>query len=415
MQAEQDDYNEWLLDHPEAGDGASASSDAKLTKIGIDMGSSTVKCSHLPPTSTTPTLVEDREGGRSTASYVYFDKSSSNDDDDFGEPVAGKMAKTRLHSSKEQYNVVSPLMSLLKVDGTDQTRDGFACAASAVMLGQVVIEAVEKRTGGKVQEVEGILTYPPQFTEIQRNALYGAACAVGFVDPRLVVAPVAVLKAAKILGILKGEQLGKPSLVIDVGHSMSTLSIVNAGGDEVTATSSLEMGGEYVEASLVKHLGNKFKASNNINILEDSLAVARLHESASEAIKELSKKTRCVIEIPFITADQTGPKHLHETVSRSVVSTIANEYIEETGSLKAKDIATLVSNNLLSLLTESKLTPFSLGSILVVGGASRQHHFQAGIRTAVSGIGGEDYAAKTLVIADSDVCEELAVLGATLC
>jgi molecular chaperone DnaK len=184
------------------------------------------------------------------------------------------------------------------------------------------------------------------------------------------------------------------------------------------ATTSAALGGETLQNLLVSHLGSKFLKSTSLDVTADPMALQRLHDAAAQMVAELSNKTRADADLPYITADAGGPKHLLETVSRQVLEQMLDEAVGSLGLLKdtafGTDAAAVVVNHLMDNLTAAKLTPADLGAVVLAGGASRAPAYAGAVRRAVNLLGGEDWGNKTLRVVEGELADELNVQGAAL-
>lgn len=253
-------------------------------------------------------------------------------------------------------------------------------------------------------------------------------------------------------GVIGKEAKANPCVVVDVGHSITHVSVVE--DDALVCSESVAMGGETLEVRgrpsifshhplllnftftnpqhntcnrltplppllaqnvLVDLLAEKFAKSNNgMDLLSDKLSLQRVHDAAFESIAELSNKSMCDVDLPFITADAEGPKHLNENISSGVLESAVNDNIKVHEGVEGDSIERVFTNLLMKNLEKSGKTPFDLGAILLVGGASRQPIFERSLKNAVGLMGGEDWASKTLIAIEGDKRAELTAIGASV-
>ncbi len=365
--------------------------------LGVDFGTSSVRVAIN--TGDKPVIVEDPVGDRSTPAYLYNDTDTSS-------MVVGKVALSKLHAGPQ--DVISPFDLLSSTDPS-------SAEPTSLLLREILSNAIDKRSAGTIGDVETVLTHPPSFTPEQTELLVNAGRFAGLSDPYVVAEPVATVIAAESLGVISAEQKSKPILVADFGHATSSFSIVSS--DQVQATNTVPFAGAAIQSLLVSHLSSQFSKQNkSINLLDDKIAKQRLHDAASTTISELAIKSRTDVDLPFITADASGPKHLQDTVSITVLNQLANERVGE--HLESKDLGSdvnaLVIQSIMKSLTEAGLTPMDLSTILVVGGASRQPIFHDAVKNAASMLGGEDFSSRVVKIVGGELTEELTALGACI-
>jgi molecular chaperone DnaK len=406
MNEEQEDYDAWKARFgPCEGEGADGnSSPVSIKVLGVDLGTSSLRCAISEANNNNaPELVEDREGGRSTPSYVFYESADAD-----AEAVTGRMAHQRLYSGP--YDVVSPW----KLISSSPEPDEASTKITAMMLRDVIVNAVDKKAAGSIGAVEGVLSYNPSFTKPQQAALVKAATIAGLIDPYIVCEPVGAAIAGEFNKLLTPEEKAKPVMVVDIGHAVASFSVVH--NDKLVATSSANAAGELLQDLLVKHLAEKFMESDKVDLLQDKMSVQKLYDAAAMAVVELSKKSRVDVDLPYITADASGPKHLQVPVSRQVLEQILNENVQDLLVSKdfGSDVGALVVGNFMQALTDAKLTPMQLGAVLLVGGASRSPIYKDAVQKALGMLGGGDWATRTLKVADGVMAEELTVQGVAL-
>merc|ERR1712190_46589 len=187
-------------------------------------------------------------------------------------------------------------------------------------------ETAESYAGGSVQKA--VVTVPAYFNDSQRQATKDAGKIAGLDVQRIINEPTA---AALAFGMDAKD--GQTIAVFDLGGGTFDVSILEISGGvfEVKATNGdTSLGGEDLDHLILQFLANEFKKSQGIDLSQDKLAVQRLREAAETAKIELSSKVQTDVNLPFITADQTGPKHLNIQLTRSKLEQIVSEMIEKT-------------------------------------------------------------------------------------
>ncbi|MDP3955745.1 MAG: molecular chaperone DnaK [bacterium] len=339
--------------------------------LGIDLG--TTNSAMAVVEGGQPKIIENSEGNRTTPSTVAVSKS--------GERLVGQVAKRQAITNPQNTIFgVKRLMGHKYSDATvtrdrevvpyiiNQASDGSVKVhmgekdhrpeeVSAMILGKLKRDA-EAKLGEKI--TEAVITVPAYFDDAQRKATKDAGEIAGFNVRRIINEPTA---AALAYGFNKrsNEQV----VVYDFGGGTFDVSVLEiAGGDEqsveVKSTDGdSHMGGEDIDQTIIKWIGAEFKKDNGIDILKDPLALQRLKEAAEKAKHELSETTQVEINIPFITSDEAGPKHLALSLSRSKLDELAGSYVEK--SIEITKRAVEASGFKLSDIDE----------IILVGGQTR--------------------------------------------
>ena len=206
----------------------------------------------------------------------------------------------------------------------------------------------------------------------------------------------------------------KPVMIVDFGHAVGSFSVV--ASDKLIATSSTPMAGQLLASVVVDTLTDKFRESDKVDLTTDVLAVQRLYDAAGVAVTELAKKSRVDVDLPFISADAGGAKHLAITISRDVLAQVVDEKVgvilpnQDWGT----GVSAVVISQLMETLTSAKITPMDLGAVVVVGGASRHPIYQEAVKKAMGMLGGEEWGNRTLKIVEAEMAAELTVLGVSL-
>ena len=312
--------------------------------IGIDLGT-TNSCVAVIEGGE-PVVIPNAEGARTTPSVVAFKKD--------GERIVGRVAKQQAVSNPDR--TISSIKREMgtnhkvTIDGKDYTPQEI----SAMILTKLKQDA-EAYLGDKV--VEAVITVPAYFTDAQRQATKDAGKIAGMEVKRIINEPTA---AALAYGIDK--ETDQKIMVYDLGGGTFDVSIIEMGDgvQEVLATAgNNRLGGDDFDQKIVDWMVQGFKADTGIDLSQDKMAMQRLREAAEKAKIELSGSTTSTINLPFITADATGPKHLDMTLTRA-------KFNELTASLVD---ATLVPMK--QALSDSGLSASQIDKVLLVGGSTR--------------------------------------------
>ncbi|MBW7835341.1 MAG: molecular chaperone DnaK [Sphingomonadales bacterium] len=307
--------------------------------IGIDLGT-TNSCVAVMEGSQ-PKVIENAEGARTTPSIVAFTDS--------GELLVGQPAKRQAVTNPKntlfaikrligrsyndpmtQKDIKMVPYEITKAKNNDawvkaQDKDYSPSQISAYIL-QKMKETAERHLGEPV--TEAVITVPAYFNDAQRQATKDAGKIAGLEVLRIINEPTA---AALAYGLDKKE--GKTIAVYDLGGGTFDISILEIGDGvfEVKATNGdTFLGGEDFDMRLVGHLADEFKKEQGIDLRNDSLALQRLKEAAEKAKIELSSAQQTDINLPFITADQTGPKHLTMKLSRAKFESLVDDLVQKT-------------------------------------------------------------------------------------
>ena len=312
--------------------------------IGIDLGT-TNSCVAVIEGGE-PVVIPNAEGARTTPSVVAFKKD--------GERIVGRVAKQQAVSNPDRTisSIKREMGTAHKVtiDGKDYTPQEI----SAMIL-QKLKQDAEAYLGDKV--TEAVITVPAYFTDAQRQATKDAGKIAGLEVKRIINEPTA---AALAYGIDK--ETDQKIMVYDLGGGTFDVSIIEMGDgvQEVLATAgNNRLGGDDFDQRIVKWLIDGFKAENGIDLSSDKMAMQRLREAAEKAKIELSGSTTSTINLPFITADANGPKHLDMTLSRAKFNELTANLVEGTmGPVR-------------QALKDSGLSAGDINKVLLVGGSTR--------------------------------------------
>ena len=312
--------------------------------IGIDLGTTNSCVSVIEGGEAV--VIPNAEGARTTPSVVAFKKD--------GERIVGRVAKQQAVSAPDR-----TISSIKRDMGTDRkvSVDGKAYTPqeiSAMILSKLKQDA-EAYLGDKV--TEAVITVPAYFTDAQRQATKDAGKIAGMEVKRIINEPTA---AALAYGIDKETE--QKIMVYDLGGGTFDVSIIEMGDgvQEVLATAgNNRLGGDDFDQKIVDWLVASFKSENGIDLSADKMALQRLREAAEKAKIELSGSTSSNINLPFITADATGPKHLDMTLTRAKFNELTASLVDATmGPVR-------------QALSDSGLSTSQVDKVLLVGGSTR--------------------------------------------
>ena len=312
--------------------------------IGIDLGT-TNSCVAVMEGGE-PVVIPNPEGARTTPSVVAFSKN--------GERMVGQVAKRQAITNPD-----GTVASIKRHMGTDYTVtiDGkkYTPQEISAMTLQKLKSDAEAYLGQPV--TEAVITVPAYFTDAQRQATKDAGRIAGLEVKRIINEPTA---AALAYGIDKDHS--QKIMVYDLGGGTFDVSIIEMGDgvQEVLATAgNNRLGGDDFDNRIIDYLANEFKRESGIDLKGDKMAMQRLKEAAEKAKIELSGMTSTQVNLPFITADATGPKHLDVTLSRAKFDELTADLVEATmGPVR-------------QALSDSGLKASDLNKVLLVGGSTR--------------------------------------------
>ena len=327
--------------------------------IGIDLGT-TNSCVAVMEGGE-PVVIPNPEGARTTPSVVAFSKT--------GERMVGQVAKRQAVTNADR-----TISSIKREMGTNYkvTIDGKSYTPqeiSAMILQKLKADA-EAYLGEPV--TEAVITVPAYFTDAQRQATKDAGKIAGLDVKRIINEPTA---AALAYGVDK--ETDQKIMVYDLGGGTFDVSIIEMGDgvQEVLATAgNNRLGGDDFDQRLINYFVEEFKKENGIDLSSDKMAMQRLKEAAEKAKIELSGMTQANVNLPFITADATGPKHFDMTITRAKFNELTADLVEKTmGPVN-------------QALTDAGLTASDLNKVLLVGGSTRI----PAVQDAVKRITGKD-------------------------
>ena len=312
--------------------------------IGIDLGTTNSCVSVIEGGE--PVVIANAEGARTTPSVVGFTKT--------GERLVGQVAKRQAITNPDR-----TISSIKRKMGTNEkvTIDGKAYSPqeiSAMILSKLKADA-EAYLGEPV--TEAVITVPAYFNDSQRQATKDAGTIAGLNVKRIINEPTA---AALAYGLDK--ETDQKIMVYDLGGGTFDVSIIEMGDGvtEVLATNGdTHLGGDDFDERIINWMADAFQAENGIDLRKDKMAAQRLKEAAEKAKIELSSAMSSQINLPFITADATGPKHLDMTLTRAKFNELTADLVERTMTPVKKALA------------DAGLRPSELAKVLMVGGSTR--------------------------------------------
>lgn len=323
--------------------------------IGIDLGT-TNSCVAVMEGGE-PVVIANSEGARTTPSVVGFTKT--------GDRLVGQVAKRQAITNPE--NTIS---SIKREMGTDNkvTLNGKAYTpqqVSAMILQKLKADA-EAYLGETV--TEAVITVPAYFNDSQRQATKDAGAIAGLEVKRIINEPTA---AALAYGADKEDD--QKIMVYDLGGGTFDVSIIEMGDGvtEVLATAGdTHLGGDDFDKRIIDWLADEFQKENGVDLRKDKMAAQRLKEAAEKAKIELSGVASTAINLPFITADANGPKHLDTTLTRAKFNELTADLVERTMGPTRQE------------LKDAGLQPGDLHKVLLVGGSTRIPAVQEAVRTS---------------------------------
>ncbi len=313
--------------------------------IGIDLGT-TNSCVAVMEGGE-PVVIPNPEGSRTTPSIVAFSKN--------GERLVGQIAKRQAVTNPDH-----TVISIKREMGTDKKikieGDEFTPQEISAMILQKLKSDAENYLGQEVKQA--VITVPAYFSDSQRQATKDAGRIAGLEVLRIINEPTA---AALAYGMDKTETDQK-IMVYDLGGGTFDVSILEIGDGvfEVLATSgNNRLGGDDFDKRIMDYLIAEFKKSDGIDLSQDKMAMQRLKEAAEKAKIELSGMQQTNINLPFITADSTGPKHLDVTLTRAKFEELIGDLVEST------------TGPVNQALKDAGLTSNDIHKVLLVGGSTR--------------------------------------------
>ena len=312
--------------------------------IGIDLGT-TNSCVAVMEGGEA-VVIANPEGARTTPSVVAFSKT--------GERMVGQVAKRQAITNPDR-----TVSSIKRHMGTNYTVEIDGKKYSPQEISAMILQKLKSDAEAYLGETisEAVITVPAYFTDAQRQATKDAGKIAGLDVKRIINEPTA---AALAYGIDKEND--QKIMVYDLGGGTFDVSIIEMGDgvQEVLATAgNNRLGGDGFDQRIIDWMVAEFKRDNGVDLSSDKMAMQRLKEAAEKAKIELSGMTQSQINLPFITADATGPKHLDLTLSRAKFNELTADLVEATmGPVR-------------QALSDAGLQPSQLDKVLLVGGSSR--------------------------------------------
>jgi molecular chaperone DnaK len=327
--------------------------------IGIDLGT-TNSCVAVMEGGEA-VVIANAEGARTTPSVVAFSKT--------GERMVGQVAKRQAITNPDR-----TITSIKREMGTNHQikidKESYTPQQISAMILMKMKSDAEAYLGGPV--TQAVITVPAYFSDSQRQATKDAGKIAGLDVMRIINEPTA---AALAYGMDKEHE--QKILVFDLGGGTFDVSVLDIGDGvfEVLSTSgNNRLGGDDFDARVIDYLAAEFKRENGIDIKADKMALQRLKEAAEKAKVELSGVASTSVNLPFITADANGPKHLDITLTRAKFNELTADLVEAT------------MKPLRQALTDASLTPAQIDRVLLVGGSTRI----PAVQDAVKGFIGKD-------------------------
>jgi len=335
--------------------------------IGIDLGTTNSVVAVMEGSD--PKVIANKDGDRLTPSVVAFN--------DKGETLVGVQARRQAVTNPKRtissikrfmgrrhnevaaeekivpYEVVGGPEDYVKVKAGDQE---FTPPEISAKVLRALKEAAESYLGHKVNKA--VITVPAYFNDAQRQATKDAGQIAGLEVSRIVNEPTA---AALAYGLDK--QKDEKIVVFDLGGGTFDVSVLDVSKDGVfqvvSTNGDTHLGGDDFDQKLINHVADAFQKEQGIDLRKDTMALQRLQEACEKAKKELSSAQSTDINLPFITADASGPKHLQLTITRAEFEQLTDDLIER------------CRGPVLKALEDAKLSPSDIDEVVLVGGSTR--------------------------------------------
>src|SRR5579862_5760384 len=344
--------------------------------IGIDLGTTNSCMAVLEGGE--PTVIPNAEGGRTTPSVVAFAKD--------GQRLVGAPARRQQVTNPQntifsikrfmgrKYDEVSEEMKIVPYEVVKGPNDDVRVKAggkeyappeiSAMILQKLKTDA-EAYLGETI--TDAVITVPAYFNNAQREATKDAGKIAGLNVQRIINEPTA---AALAYGLDK-EGADQTILVFDLGGGTFDISLLDLGEGvfEVKATNGdTHLGGDDFDQRIINWLADEFRREQGIDLRQDKMALQRLKEAAEKAKKELSSSMQTEINLPFITADQSGPKHLAVTLTRAKLEQLVDDLVDKSTSPVTK------------ALDDAGVKPAQVDEVVLVGGMTRMPMVQSVVK-----------------------------------
>ncbi|WP_074849201.1 molecular chaperone DnaK [Gordonia westfalica] len=350
------------------------------TAVGIDLGTTNSVIASWQGGE--PVVISNVEGARTTPSVVAFTES--------GERLVGQLARRQailnpkgtIYSAKRfigrHYDEISEEARAVSFDVVpgdngeariDVRGKKYAPEEISALVLRKLVDDASKFLGEKVKEA--VITVPAYFNDAQRNATKDAGRIAGLEVLRIINEPTA---AALAYGMDK--QVHETVLVFDLGGGTFDVSLLDVGEGVVEVRSTAgdsHLGGDDFDRRLVDFLADEFQRAENIDLREDAQALQRLFEAAEKAKVELSSVTQAQVNLPFVTADANGPKHLTTTIMRSKFEDLTADLVER------------CLDPVKQAMSDAKVTANEIDEVILVGGSTRIPAVQALVRRLTGG------------------------------
>ena len=325
--------------------------------IGIDLGT-TNSCVAVMEGGET-VVIPNAEGARTTPSVVAFAKT--------GERMVGQVAKRQAITNPDR-----TIASIKREMGSNYKVNIDSKAYTPQEISAMVLQKLKSDAEAYLGQTvtEAVITVPAYFTDAQRQATKDAGKIAGLEVKRIINEPTA---AALAYGLDK-EKADQKIMVYDLGGGTFDVSILEIGDgviDVLATAGNNRLGGDDFDECITKYLVEEFKKSDGVDLSGDKVAMQRLREAAEKAKVELSGVTTSNINLPYITADATGPKHLDVTLTRAKFNELTHHLVEKT------------SGPVKQALSDSGLQPGEINKVLLVVGSSRIPAVQDMVKTLV--------------------------------
>ncbi|MCQ2440058.1 MAG: molecular chaperone DnaK [Oscillospiraceae bacterium] len=322
--------------------------------IGIDLGT-TNSCVAVMEGGES-VVIPNAEGGRTTPSVVAFSKT--------GERMVGQVAKRQAVTNPDR-----TVVSIKREMGTNYKVNIDSKSYTPPEISAMVLQKLKADAEAYLGETvsEAVITVPAYFSDSQRQATKDAGKIAGLDVKRIINEPTA---AALAYGLDK--ETDQKIMVYDLGGGTFDVSVLEIGDGviEVLATAGdTRLGGDDFDACVTKYLIDEFRKAENVDLTGDKMAMQRLREAAEKAKCDLSGVTSTNVNLPYITADATGPKHLDVTITRAKFNELTHHLVEKTMAPVRQ------------ALSDAGLTPAQLSKVLLVGGSTRIPAVQEAVKS----------------------------------
>ena len=321
--------------------------------IGIDLGTTNSCVAFME--NGDPTVISNAEGGRTTPSVVAFTKE--------GERIVGAAAKRQAVT-----NSARTIASIKREMGTDNRVKIDGKSFTPQEISAIILQKLKKDAESYLGEsvTDAVITVPAYFSDGQRQATKDAGKIAGLNVLRIINEPTA---AALAYGMDKGGS--QKIMVFDLGGGTFDVSILDINNEviEVLATAgNNRLGGDDFDNCIVTYLAEEFKKKERIDLTKDETAMSRIREAAEKAKIELSSATTASINLPFLTSDKNGAKHLEMTLTRAKFDELTARLVEAT------------MDPVRQAMSDAGLKPADLNRVLLVGGSTRIPAVQAAVK-----------------------------------